>query len=98
MSLLIKALNKLLDKLLSPLLLMIIKIYQVTLSQFIGQQCRFAPTCSRYTAEAIVVHGAVKGGYLGIKRIGKCHPWHEGGLDPVPPKTGALNKTEDKLD
>lgn len=89
MSLLIKPLtehlNHAVKNLLSPLFLLLIRFYQLTLSQFIGQQCRFAPTCSHYTAEAIMVHGAIKGAYLGIKRISKCHPWHTGGVDLVPP-------------
>lgn len=48
--------------------------------------CRFYPTCSEYTKEAIEVYGAFKGGYMGVKRILKCHPFHEGGFDPVPLK------------
>jgi len=48
--------------------------------------CRFAPTCSQYAIEAIEVHGAVKGGWLSVKRISKCHPLHPGGFDPVPKK------------
>jgi putative membrane protein insertion efficiency factor len=85
MRLLIESLHRAVDKTLSTLFLLLIRLYQLTLSQFIGQQCRFAPTCSNYTAEAIGVHGAIKGAYLGVKRISKCHPWHEGGVDLVPP-------------
>ena len=83
---LIEPLNRAVNKILSPLFLLLIRFYQLTLSQFIGQQCRFAPTCSHYTAEAIRIHGAIKGAYLGVKRISKCHPWHEGGVDLVPPE------------
>ena len=54
------------------------------LSPFIGQACRFEPTCSRYTEEAIKIHGVLKGSALGAKRICRCHPWNEGGFDPVP--------------
>ena len=61
-----------------------IRAYQRILSPLLGAKCRFHPTCSRYTYEAIEVHGAVKGSWLGIKRIGRCQPFHEGGLDPVP--------------
>ena len=47
-------------------------------------RCRFAPTCSQYALEAIETHGAVRGGWLAVRRLGRCHPWHPGGLDPVP--------------
>jgi len=66
------------------LLLKIIRGYQLFLSPALGRSCRFEPTCSCYTHQAIEKHGAIKGAWLGIKRIGKCHPWHEGGYDPVP--------------
>ncbi len=62
----------------------LIRAYQRVLSPLLGAKCRFHPTCSRYTYEAIEVHGAVKGSWLGIKRIGRCQPFREGGLDPVP--------------
>jgi len=60
-----------------------IRIYQWTLSPFIGQQCRFYPTCSNYGLEALQKHGAIKGTWLTVKRICRCHPWHSGGIDPV---------------
>ncbi len=66
--------------------LAIIYIYRYTLSPFIGNQCRFYPTCSHYAEEALKEHGALKGIWLAVKRIGRCHPWHEGGFDPVPGK------------
>ena len=53
-------------------------------STLLGSNCRFYPTCSHYLREAIRLHGPVKGMMLGIKRLSKCHPWHEGGIDPVP--------------
>lgn len=62
----------------------IIRGYQLFISPVIGSSCRFYPTCSHYAREAIEKHGAVKGGWLGLKRIGRCHPWNEGGVDPVP--------------
>ena len=61
-----------------------IRFYQVALSPYFGQQCRFSPTCSQYTIEAISKHGAFTGLIYGVRRIGKCHPWHPGGHDPVP--------------
>lgn len=71
---------------LKKLLIAPIRVYQYILSPWIGQSCRFTPTCSNYTIEAIETHGAFKGLWLGIKRIGRCNPFFEGGHDPVPPK------------
>lgn len=65
-------------------LLALIRLYRLTLSPWLGQQCRFYPTCSHYGEEAIEKHGALRGGWLTIKRIVKCGPWHQGGYDPVP--------------
>jgi putative membrane protein insertion efficiency factor len=62
----------------------LIKIYQSTLSQVMPPSCRFAPTCSQYTYEAISKYGFFKGVGMGIKRIARCHPLHPGGYDPVP--------------
>ena len=64
----------------------LIKLYQWFLSPFVGQHCRFYPTCSSYMIEAIEEHMAPKGLLLGLKRLLKCHPWHEGGCDPVSQK------------
>lgn len=66
-----------------PLLLGIL-VYRYTLSSLIGQECRFYPTCSHYAETALKKHGALKGSWLAVKRICRCHPWHEGGYDPVP--------------
>ena len=88
-----RLIERIANTLLSPLFLLLIRVYQLTLSPFIGRQCRFVPTCSQYTAEAIALHGAIKGSYLGIKRLGKCHPWHEGGFDPVPPTKSTKDGT-----
>lgn len=68
------------------LLLSLIKFYRKFISPMTLPACRFHPTCSQYGLEAIETHGAMKGGYLTVKRILKCHPFHPGGFDPVPPK------------
>lgn len=60
-----------------------IYLYRFTLSPFIGRSCRFYPTCSHYAEDALRKYGAMRGLGLAIKRIAKCHPWHEGGFDPV---------------
>ena len=61
-----------------------IKAYQYLLSPYLAARCRYMPTCSQYTKEAITKHGAVKGTVMGITRICRCHPFHKGGYDPVP--------------
>lgn len=61
-----------------------IRAYQKVLSPIFGRSCRYHPTCSHYTYEAIEIHGAAKGSWLGVKRIGRCQPFYEGGFDPVP--------------
>ena len=66
------------------MLLALIRLYQLTLSPLLGRQCRFYPTCSHYADEAIRTHGAMRGALLAIKRLGKCHPFHPGGVDLVP--------------
>ncbi|MDO8860106.1 membrane protein insertion efficiency factor YidD [Haliea sp. E1-2-M8] len=67
------------------LLIVIISLYRYTVSPFLGDNCRFYPSCSHYAQDAIALHGIFRGSYLTLRRIGKCHPWHEGGADPVPP-------------
>jgi uncharacterized protein len=66
------------------LLLILIRLYQLCLSPFVGTCCRFAPSCSEYAKEALEIHGALKGTWLMMKRVIKCGPWHQGGYDPVP--------------
>ncbi len=66
------------------LFLGIIHLYRFTLSPFLGSQCRYQPTCSRYGLEAIRTHGPWRGGWMTLHRIGRCHPWSKGGFDPVP--------------
>jgi uncharacterized protein len=72
------------NNLLAKPLIWIVRLYQWTLSPFIGRQCRFLPTCSVYSIEALQKHGAVRGSYLTIYRLARCHPWCAGGHDPVP--------------
>jgi putative membrane protein insertion efficiency factor len=66
------------------LLLLLIRAYQLTLSSVVGPCCRFYPSCSQYAAEAIAHHGARRGSWLAARRLARCHPWHDGGFDPVP--------------
>ena len=61
-----------------------IRGYQKVISPVMGGNCRYYPSCSQYTYEAIELHGSAKGSWMGLKRIGRCHPWHDGGYDPVP--------------
>ena len=69
------------------LLLLLLRAYQYALSPFLGPSCRFYPTCSNYAIEAVREHGPARGCMLAAKRLCKCHPWHPGGVDPVPKKT-----------
>ena len=62
-----------------------IRLYQQTLSRVLPPACRFYPSCSQYTLEAVTLHGLWRGGWLGVRRILRCHPFNPGGLDPVPP-------------
>lgn len=64
----------------------LVRFYQAAISPYTPSACRYTPTCSSYTLEALKVHGIFKGGWLAIKRIGSCHPWGGSGYDPVPPK------------
>lgn len=65
------------------ILLLLIKFYQKGISPYLGKRCRFYPTCSEYSRQAITKYGAIKGSYLTIKRLLKCHPFHKGGYDPL---------------
>ena len=76
------------------LLIGLVRLYQLIISPYLPSSCRYHPTCSQYGIDALRQHGALKGGWLGIKRIARCHPWSEGGYDPVPPSTQELSKQE----
>ena len=69
---------------LKKFLLLLIRFYQVAISPHLGKNCRFVPTCSQYALEAITKYGALKGTYLAVRRILRCHPWGGSGYDPVP--------------
>lgn len=72
-----------LKKLIKILILMLLRIYKCLISPFLGTNCRFLPSCSDYVYEVITDKGVIKGGYLAIKRLTKCHPWGKSGYDPV---------------
>ena len=64
-----------------------IHAYRLVLSPMLGPNCRFYPSCSAYALEALAEHGALRGSWLSLRRLGRCHPWHAGGYDPVPAAT-----------
>lgn len=66
------------------LIRLLIRAYQLVISPWLGPRCRFYPSCSNYALEAVHTHGALRGSWLTLRRLGRCHPWHPGGLDPVP--------------
>jgi len=65
-------------------LIQLARFYRIAISPWLGANCRFDPTCSSYTIEALQTHGILTGGWLALKRIGRCHPWGGSGYDPVP--------------
>jgi putative membrane protein insertion efficiency factor len=70
---------------LARLLLVVVEGYQRWISPALAPHCRFAPSCSAYAVQALSTHGALRGGWLTLRRLGRCHPFHPGGHDPVPP-------------
>jgi len=62
----------------------LIRLYQFLLSPWVGNHCRFHPTCSEYAKGAITRYGSIRGGWMAMRRLSRCHPWHPGGADPVP--------------
>lgn len=62
----------------------LLKVYRLLISPLYGQVCRYHPSCSAYALDSVQVHGSLKGSWLAMRRIGRCHPWAAGGLDPVP--------------
>jgi len=72
------------SRILAQPLVFFIRGYKYFISPWIGSRCRFHPSCSAYAVDALNKHGVVAGGVLAVRRIGRCHPWHPGGYDPVP--------------
>jgi uncharacterized protein len=68
------------------LLMLLLTGYRLFISPLLGPRCRFYPSCSAYALEAVQVHGALRGSWLAVRRLSRCHPFHAGGLDPVPPR------------
>ena len=75
-----------LNKIITSPLLLLIRGYQLVISPLLGSNCRFMPTCSEYAMESLKAYGLIKGTFLTVKRIGKCHPWGGHGYDPIPNK------------
>jgi len=70
-------------------LIFLIRIYRYGISPLMGSHCRFYPSCSCYAQTAVEQYGVLRGGWLAIRRLARCHPWHPGGVDPVPERTCA---------
>lgn len=77
--------GSLIGRLVSVMFIVLIRLYQLTISPFLGANCRYTPTCSAYAIEAFEKHGPLQGSWLTVKRMSTCHPWGGSGYDPVPP-------------
>ena len=74
------------------LILFLLRAYRVAISPLMGPRCRYYPSCSQYAQIAVERHGAIRGSWLAVRRIARCHPWHPGGVDPVPERDdGRMN-------
>jgi putative membrane protein insertion efficiency factor len=71
------------------ILIGLLRLYRYLISPLLGNHCRYYPSCSEFAEQAVRIHGPARGGWLAVKRVCRCHPWHTGGVDPVPEK---LNK------
>lgn len=76
------------------LVILPIQFYRYAISPLMANHCRFHPSCSCYAQQAIETHGVLRGGWLGLRRLGRCHPWNPGGYDPVPPPSSSYSMTE----
>ena len=74
-------------------LIQLVRFYRLAISPWLGGNCRYDPTCSSYAIEALQVHGVLKGSWLAVRRIGRCHPWGKSGYDPVPPNQKDRDET-----
>ena len=81
----LRAAGRFLTRVPSLLLMLLVRAYQLLVSPLLGPSCRFYPSCSAYGLEALRVHGAVRGSWLTVRRVLRCHPWNPGGVDEVPP-------------
>jgi putative membrane protein insertion efficiency factor len=79
------------------ILIGLLKAYRFAISPLYGQVCRYHPTCSAYALEAVTVHGSIKGSWMAVRRIGRCHPWAAGGYDPVPARKIPVEATAEDV-
>jgi putative membrane protein insertion efficiency factor len=73
------------------LLIALLRGYRLLISPLYGQVCRYHPSCSAYALDAVRVHGSIRGSWLTLRRLGRCHPWAAGGYDPVPPRSSRVS-------